>query len=239
MTAQTVLVPYYQSAGVTLYHGDCRDVLPQLRADAIVTDPVWPDCEHVFPGIDAAALFGEALAVADVARVVVQIGCASDPRFLGAVPTRWPFLRVCWLEYAVPSYQGRILNSGDVAYAFGEPPLSAPGRRVLPGKFTSTRTDPGMVTRNWDPATRSKRGVAADAKLHVAPRKLAHVRWLVNWFGGASVIDPFCGSGTTLLAARECGVRAVGIEIEERHCETAARRLEHQDVLPLFEESAS
>lgn len=47
--------PYYEHAGITIYHGDCREVLPQLEAESIITDPVWPDCEHIFPGIDAKA----------------------------------------------------------------------------------------------------------------------------------------------------------------------------------------
>jgi len=60
---------------------------------------------------------------------------------------------------------------------------------------------------------------------HPTPRKLAHVRWLVNWFGGELVIDPFMGSGTTLRAAKDCGRRAIGIDIVERYCEIAAKRL--------------
>lgn len=116
------LQPFYEEDGIAIYHGDCREVLPQLQADAVVTDPVWPDCEHIFPGIDAVALLREALTVADVERVAIQIGCGSDPRFLSAVPARFPFIRTCWLEYACPSDQGRILNTGDVGYVFGEPP---------------------------------------------------------------------------------------------------------------------
>src|SRR5215831_15165963 len=114
--------PYYEQDGITIYHADCRDVLPGLKGSSVITDPVWPNCEHVFPGIDARGLLAESLTVAEVDRVVIHIGCGTDPRFLQAVPTRWPFIRVCSLEYACPSYHGRILNTGDIAYVFGTAP---------------------------------------------------------------------------------------------------------------------
>jgi len=65
---------------------------------------------------------------------------------------------------------------------------------------------------------------------HPTPRRYEFVSWLVKWFGGKTIIDPFCGSGTTLLAAKNHHKVAIGIEIEERYCEIAAKRLS-QEVL--------
>ena len=128
------------------------------------------------------------------------------------VPLRFQFQRVCWLEYARPSYIGRFLNSADVAYVFGRLPSSAPGRRVFPGKVTHT-AHPG--SRDGKPS----RGE------HPCPRVLTHARWLAGWYGEGGFVDPFAGVGTYLVGAKDVNTRAIGIEIEERHCEIAARRL--------------
>ena len=224
------MTPYYQQDGVTIFCGDCREILPSVRAEAIITDPVWPNGQRAFPGLDAFGLLQTALALAEwCPRAVVHLGCASDPRFLLAIPDRLPFIRACWLEYSVPSYSGRVLNGSDVAYVFGEPPTRRPGAMVLPGRCLSTASD-GLrgVGRNKDrrrnPDGTQKRDVMSELP-HPCPRKLSHVRWLCKWFGGASVCDPFLGSGTTALACKSLGTPFVGIEIEERYCELAVKRL--------------
>lgn len=225
--------PYYEHAGVTIYHGDACDLVPEIECESIITDPIWPHCSHVFPGIDAQGLLALALSKTRVKRIAIQIGVASDPRFLEAIPARFAFLRTCFLEYACPSYQGRILNTGDVAYVFGEPPAVKPGQMVLPGKKTAVSTKKASRW-NWsDGRSRHKeRGTRHIGELdHPTPRRLEHLMWLVKWFAGKSVLDPFAGSGTTLVAAKKNGVRAVGIEIKERYCEIAAMRLQ-QDQIP-------
>ena len=74
---------------------------------------------------------------------------------------------------------------------------------------------------------------------HVAEKPLPVLRWLCQIAPpGSVVLDPFMGSGTTLRAAKDAGLRAVGIEVDERYCELAARRMA-QEVLPLgFEPEA-
>lgn len=223
--------PYFERGGIVIYHGDCRELLPRVKADTLITDPVWPNGSRAFPGVDPYQLIAKALAVANVERVVLQLGCASDPRILRAVPLRWPFIRTCSLEHACPSPQGRIFNTGDVAYAFGAPPRPEKGRMVIPGKCVAALVDDGYARSNWDTAANGKRpGSRSAPRPHPAPRRLTHVAWLVKWFTDDIVVDAFMGTGPVLRAAMDQGKRAIGIEIEERYCELAARRLE-QDVL--------
>lgn len=209
--------PYYDEGGITIYHADAREILVCMgKIDAVITDPVWPNADtELFGANDPVGM------MRDVAkyfphlcrRAVIQLGCDSDPRFLEAIPSALPFFRICWLEYVRPNYKGRLLYTGDVAYVFGEPPASRPGAHVIPGR--AIQNDSARVNNG-----------------HPCSRQLQHVRWLVKWFAHGTVLDPFAGAGTTLVAAKNAGLQAIGIEIEEKYCEIAVRRLA-QEVLPL------
>lgn len=238
--------PYYQEPGVVIYHGDSREILPLLRAETVITDPVWPNASRRLKGADRPyELFAEVAQFFPVVcrRAVIQLGCNSDPRFLRAMPASMEFLRLCWLEYAIPSFAGRVLYSGDVAYVFGETPKLPPGRKVIPGRCVSPKPDRLFfrgVGRHKDKLRDAEgRQVrdTGDRISHPTPRHLDHALWLVKWFAGESVIDPFCGSGTTLVACKRSGVPAIGIEIEARFCELAVERLA-QGVLQLAEPPA-
>lgn len=223
------MIPYYQDGAVTLYHGDCRDVLPRIQhPDTCVTDPVWPN--SVFPGIDPIKLFAEAAELLTSDRLVVHLGCASDPRILLGVPSRLAMLRVCWLRYARPSYRGRILIGSDVAYGFGIAPKSRPGRQLLSGECVARNN--ANKLQNTGRGEGTSDGKDYGELPHPAPRRYEHVAWLINVFANEGVIDPFSGTGTTLEAAKNLGLRGIGIEIEERYCEIAARRCS-QEILPL------
>jgi hypothetical protein len=213
----------------TLYLGDCRDILPTLPADSVdcvVTDPVWPNCNVEMPGSDRPGdLFREFCNIVPriASRLVVQLGCDTDPRFLRWVLPSMPFLRVCWLEYACPTYKGRLLHTGDVGYVFGEWPKPGPGRMVLPGRCISS------VMEHSEPrADKNKtHGPRADLP-HPCARRLQHVSWLVNWFGEDSVCDPFMGSGTTGVACARLGKRFVGVEIDPGFFKLACDRIQRE-----------
>ena len=214
--------PYYQDETVTLYHGDCREVAEWRIADTIITDPVWPNASvPLFGSDDPLRMFRDMWDCLPTlpTRAAIQLGCDSDPRFLTAVPSELPFFRAAWLEVVLMGYRGRLGHTGDVGYLFGAPPASRPGHHIIPGVCRDASNDgktPG----------------------HPCPRKPGHVRWLINWWSELDdvVADPFVGIGTTLVAAKQAGRKAIGVEIEEHYCEIAARRL-LQDALP-FEVTA-
>jgi site-specific DNA-methyltransferase (adenine-specific) len=217
--------PYYEQSGVTIYHGDCRNVLPlvakMLWPLVVITDPVWPNAPvGMFPTVpDPAALLSgmfDALWLGNVVRIAIIMRSDSDPRFLGVVPAVYPFFRSIQLPYVMPGYIGRKLGGDELAYLFGEPILFQKGRQVIPGRAPSVQ-----------PSGRRANG-------HPCARAQEHLDFVVTWWTdhGDIVLDPFAGSGTTLAAAKRLGRRAIGIELEEHYCEIAAKRLQ-QEALPL------
>jgi hypothetical protein len=146
-------------------------------------------------------------------RLIVIMGCDIDVRFIRDVPTRMPFFTVCWLKRTPPIYKGHLLYSADVAYVFGD---------KWPKLLTSSEiTGPSLGRREYQ-------------NTHPAPRNLRHIRKLVENYTaeGWLLFDPFMGSGTLIQAARESNRKCIGIEIEEKYCEIAARRCS-QEVMEL------
>jgi site-specific DNA-methyltransferase (adenine-specific) len=220
--------PYYDHAGITIYHGDCRDVLPHVTADVLVTDPPYGvnlgahggandgRKDHVLvkgpyatyidspENFRATVVPGVAAALAIVSRGAVF--CAGHmafdlprPAAIGGV-----FL---------PAATGRCAwgyNSFSHCLLYGAAPDLNLGAKPIGIRSTAT----------------------AGASVHPCPKPLAWMTWAVGLVSrtGETVLDPFCGSGTTLVAAKDLGRRAIGIEIEERYCEIAAKRLS-QEVL--------
>lgn len=221
------MTPYYEQDGITIYHGDARELLPLvvscspdvqmhrcLSPLVVVTDPVWPNApDGMFPDVgDPEGLLQQVLEKIPkerLLRVAVILRSDSDPRFLRSVSSHLTFFRAMQLPYVMPGYIGRKLGGDELAYLFGVPIRFQKGRQVIPGRAPLAQPD------------------ARRANGHPCSRVLAHMKFVVNWWSDVEdvVIDPFCGSGTTLEAAKSLSRRAIGIEAEERYCEIAAKRL--------------
>lgn len=196
-----------------IIQGDCREVLKQMPDGnlVIITDPVWPNAHPDLKGFYRPfKLFKEAAKEFPriARRVIIHLGCDSDPRFLAGIPPSLEFKRIINLRYARPSYHGRLLRDRDVAYVFGDLPQSRPGLRVMPGEFTHTKHN-------------------AFKPEHPCPRQLSHVKWLVSKYTEEDdiILDPFAGAGTTGVAAFLLNRKYIMIEIEKKFCEEAKRYL--------------
>ena len=208
------MTPHKEVIGnAELWLGDCRDILPTLpNVDALITDPVWP---NVPPGLlqgneRPEALLRECLELVEPTRAAIVLRTDSDPRFLRAVPEHWKFICTQAMSYAVPMYLGRVLGGTELAYCFGTPIPSVPGKKVIP--MWGPKAQPGDRPPNGHPCSRS----------------ITHQTWLVDWWStaGETVLDPFMGSGTCAVACQNLGRKFIGIEIEPKYFDIACRRIE-------------
>jgi site-specific DNA-methyltransferase (adenine-specific)/modification methylase len=214
------MTPYYADSLVTIYHGDARDVLPKLeRPDLILADPPYGmDYQHgarkggVRFGVDEQRIVGDEEPF-DPAHL---LGMADRLILWGAnhYATRLPAARG-WLVW--DKRDGTAPNDqSDAEMA-----------------WTSFLSVTRVFSARWSGAHRTGRE-QAEGRFHVNQKPVALMAWCIEQVDPAPrlVIDPYVGSGSTLVAAKERGIRSIGIEIEEAHCVTAARRCS-QEVLGL------
>lgn len=217
--------PYYSDAYVTLYHGDCRDVLPSLTTShTLLTDPPYGvGFARYESHNDSTDGYGEWMwPVIEMAeRVATDWVCVFQSEVNIRQWGTW-FPRE-WRVMALPKTFGQIgreyiARQTDYAlyWPLGEPPWPVIGNKA-PAFF-----------RNWFVSRQASN--TTDRPDHPCPRPVDMMQYLVDCFvrPGGSLVDPFAGSGTTLRAAKDLGRRSIGIEIEERYCEIAAKRMSQE-----------
>ena len=231
--------PYYEQDGITIYHGDCREILPTLRGDVILTDPPYGVGVQYGPRYDDSRkdywdwMRGNVTAMRGAAPVVAFTHRVTALREL----TGWDWVAV-W--HKPGSFGARIGNSPllphwEPVFLYGIHTLGTRTGAVLNDVFS---VNPEPARANRDGMGREKWETGGNGK-HPCPKPLDLMGHLILGLthNNQVVLDPFMGSGTTLVAAKNLGRRAIGIEIEERYCEIAARRLD-QGVLDLGERPA-
>ena len=212
--------PYYQDDAVTIYHGDCREVLP-VAADVVVTDPpfgISHISNHTAPTTTAAWMNR-------------AIANDSDTSTRDAVLSQYPEWACFGSHKARPPIGYRGVLVWDKGPASGMGDLSFPWKLswelvYVAGRGWAGRRDEGVL-KHMHIVTRASMG-----RTHPNEKPVDLLMHLIHKHPGHTVLDPFMGSGTTLRAAKNLGRKAIGIEIEERYCEIAAERC-RQEVLAL------
>jgi len=217
--------PYFEDHGITLYHGDAREILPELETetfDMALTDPPYLVSYSGRWGSDIEIIKGD-----------------SESSWVEPVFTEvWRLLKpdsLCLSFYGWP--HAETFLSAWKAIGFRPVSLIAfiKDRWGL-GQFTRAKHEPAYLLAKGKP---KRPNVAisdvldweqTSAHLHPNQKPLRAISKIVSTYTSdhSSILDPFCGSGTTLIAARNLGRRAVGVEIDERYCELIALRLSQE-----------
>lgn len=201
---------YYDGDGITLWHGDCREVTAWLKADVLVTDPPY-GVAHV-SGWKPNAIEGDA--TTDARDAALNLWGGARPALVFGT---WRCDRPEGTRALLVWDKGEWPGMGDLKLPWGP---SHEEVYVLGDGFVGARE--GTVVRiNRTPAVRVD---------HPTPKPLPLMERLIAKCPPGVIADPFAGSGATLLAARAQGRRAVGVEIEERYCELIASRLAQGDL---------
>lgn len=213
--------PYYEHGGIVIYHGDCLDIFPTIGpVDLVLTDP--PYGMQFVSGYRVTkhkAIIGdEKLPIEAIKAYVGLASCAAY------VFCRWNNLGEMPLPRSVVAWVKNNWSMGDLEHEHGRQWEAICFYHGPNHEFIKRIPDVIYAERTGN-------------NLHPTEKPLKLMARLISCNVGETIIDPFMGSGTTLRAAKDLGRKAIGIEIEERYCEIAARRLS-QEVLPIFSDSS-
>jgi DNA modification methylase len=210
--------PYYQDSAVTIYHGDCRDIFVWVSADLILTDPpygVGGGSGTIGKTRSHKSSYGEFEdTLSNVIVSIVPRFKQIVERFPRAIITPGP-LAMCY--YPQPDSFGCLLQSrtsGMQKWGWCDAqPIFYYGRDPRVGKTISKCS----FDNNQRPEDNG----------HPCPKPVRAWSHLIlkGSLDNETILDPFMGSGTTLRAAKDLGRKAIGIEIEEKYCEIAAKRM--------------
>jgi len=211
--------PYYEDNAVTIYHGDCREILPSLpKVDLVLTDPPYGienNCDYTAKFTSGV---GRALKGGRTHNAIHADNAPFDPtpflKFKEII--LWGANNYCdklprgggWLVWQKQLNSSRFMSDCELAW------------------FNGSR-----MIRCFDYA-RNEGEYPSDTRprFHPTEKSTLLMKWCLSFTKSPIVLDPFMGSGTTLRAAKDLGRKAIGIEIEEKYCEIAAKRMS-QEVL--------
>ena len=240
------LKPYYEHAGITIYHGDCREILPTLDGSGLtmmIADPPYgvewqgrrrlkQEMFGVLQGDERDSDFTDALRLALKClkrRAHVYIFGTAD---LATLPLT---------ESSQLIWDKEIVGLGDLQKPWGPSHEVITFATVEESQANRWKGDGRLVAKMRRGSVIRVQRLNSEAVVnHPTEKPLMLMRQLIESSSiiGDSVLDPFMGSGSVLEAAHIEGRSAIGIEIEEKYCEIAAKRLS-QEVLQFEEQPTS
>lgn len=223
--------PYYDDGkGIVIYHGDCREILPSLpKVDLVLTDPPFSEYTHQNAksnrdlGYGNKAIDFKAIDFKAIEQILASVKCDRwfvsfmDWRHIAMLhsncPAPWEFVRF-----------GVSLKSNPMPQISADRPANGwVGIAYLHNRKYRKRWNGGGSSGNYiEP-------VVTDGA-HPTGKPINILLSMAERFSDIdnTILDPFMGSGTTLRAAKDLGRKAIGIEIEEKYCAIAAKRLEQE-----------
>ncbi len=241
------MTPYFESDGITIYHGDCEEVLPTLEPlDLVVTSP--PYNMGLVPGgngrgmyrpgaSNKAGRFREGYSSADDDAQEQGVYDGWQRRVLAAL---WPLVNMGIFYNHRPRVEHGVVRL-PLSLDFGGIPL----RQIIiwdRGTGIDVNLRHFCTRQEWillfakpefkllDHAASGmgdvwRLGIERNKNGHPAPFPISLPSRAIAASGASSVLDPFAGCGTTLRAAKDAGIKAIGIEKSEKYCEIAAKSL--------------
>jgi hypothetical protein len=218
------VTPYYQEDGITIYHGDCRDVLPAIEtADLVLTDPPYgigvrtdyAAAGRGKPSSKSTHVGRNRIASANIYPAVFGDDGPFDPSHL----LRFPRL----VLFGANHYADKLPSSG--AWFVWDRMSGGSATADAELAWTNLGGTVRMFSYRWNGACRQ--GEKDTHGLHPTQKPVALMRWILGRCSkpGDLILDPYMGSGPVAKACRADARRYIGIEIEERYCEIAAKRL--------------
>lgn len=208
--------PYYDEGGIVIYHGDSREILPEIPpADILATDPPYGmNFQSNYRTVKHMEIAGDGALDVDLI-----LKCIAMARRAAYVFCRWDNLKEMPPPKSVIAWVKNNWSMGDLQHEHG---------RQWEACCFYPRGGHEFIKRIPDVIVAPRTG----NELHPTEKPVTLLAQIIAANVGEIILDPFMGSGTTLRAAKDLGRKAIGIELEEKYCEIAARRM-GQEVLAL------
>ena len=213
------MTPYYQDAWATIYLGDNRDILPHLdRVDLVLTDPPYGVKENAH----RVASRGKLAKTTDYGSFDWDANPASKELTDMSISAGLNCILWGGNYFHVPPARGWLVWDKENSGNFADCELA----------WTNLKMSVRIFRFMWNGMLRA--GEAKKIKrVHPTQKPVELMRWCMNFVPDAkTILDPFMGSGTTLVAAKSLNRKSIGIEISEKYCKIAVDRLK-QEYLPL------